>query len=87
MESGSCVLACSVRTLQDVASSLLASNASVTPGVKCFRHAEVLVPVVTLLAVYRLRHGNSSDFEVRKEDSERIMGPSDGLVSQVGTLG
>ena len=31
-----------------VASSLLASNASVTLGVKCLRHAEMLVPVVTL---------------------------------------
>ena len=41
----------------------------------------------TLMAVYRLRHGNFSDLEVRKEYPERIMGPSDGLVSQVGSLG
>ena len=41
----------------------------------------------SLLEVYRVRHGIYSDFEVRKEYPVRTMGPNDGLVSQVGSLG
>ena len=41
----------------------------------------------TLLAVHRVKHGISSDFEVRKEYPVRNLGPNDGLVSQVGSLG
>ena len=62
MDSGSCVLACSVRTKM-VASSLLASNAYVTLGVKCIpSRGNVGSSGHTLLSVYRVRHGNYSTF-------------------------
>ena len=41
----------------------------------------------TLLEGYRVRHGIYSDFKVRKEYPGRIMGPNDGLVGQVRSLG
>ena len=79
MDSGSCVLARSVRTLQD--------GSVVTVGVKCLRHAEMLVPVVTLSwQCTGLDMAFILISRCAKSTGYCIMGPNDGLVSQVGSL-